>query len=162
MPGAGFALFDLTLGRPPRTSAPRRWRGRGFSHDRDRSTAETELFCHRRAALGIRGCRQRMIRRQLPARPIRGNIEAVPQPKVAAQGLGAKPTFETDNMILLHRAPDRHRRLRPLLHWRGAPETGQCAMHLNDKCSEPVGRDLVMSHIAADDAHNLIEIDLRP
>jgi hypothetical protein len=65
-------------------------------------------------------------------------------------------------MILLHRAPDRHRRLRPLLHSRGAPETGQCAMPVNDKCSELVGRDLVMSHIAADDAHNLIEIDLRP
>jgi hypothetical protein len=24
---------------------------------------------------------------------------------MAAQGLGAKPTFETDDMILLHRAP---------------------------------------------------------
>jgi hypothetical protein len=70
-----------------------------------------------------------VIRRQFPARPIGGDIEVVPKPQVAPNGYAAKSTFETDDMILLHRAPDRHRRLRGLLRrWDGS-ETRQCAMH---------------------------------
>ena len=49
-----------------------------------------------------------MIRRQFPARSIRGDLEAMLHPEVAAQDLRAKPTFETDDIILLH-PPDRDR-----------------------------------------------------
>jgi hypothetical protein len=68
--------------------------------------------------------------------------------QMAAQGLGAKPALEANDVMLLDRASDRNRRFRLLLHRCGTPETGKRPMHLDNQSCELVGRDLVMPHIA--------------
>jgi hypothetical protein len=84
----------------------------------------------------------------------------VRDPQMPAQRLRAKSALEANDIILLHRAADRHRRPRRLLHRCGVPETRECAVHFDDQCCELVGRDLVMSHISADDLGDLMWIDL--
>ena len=76
--------------------------------------------------------------------------------QMTTQCLRAMPTLEAHDVIVLNRASDWHRRLRRLFH---APETGERPMHLDDQSRELVGCDLVMPHVAADDACDLMEID---
>ena len=78
---------------------------------------------------------------------------------MTAQRLRAKPALEANYIILLHRASDRHRRLRRLLHRLGPPETGQCPMHHDNQRCKLVGRDLVMPQIATDNLRDAIRID---
>jgi len=78
-----------------------------------------------------------------------------------AKHLRAKPALEADDVILLDRASDRHRRPGWLLRGRDTPQTGKGAMHVDYQSRELVGGDLMMSHIAADDAHNLNRINQR-
>src|SRR5262249_26184047 len=106
--------------------------------------------------------RQRMIRRQLPAHPIRGDIEAMPHPEVATQGLTAKPTLKTNDMVLLNRSPDRHRRtarfcggFRP-----SHAEATQRTMRRCDERSELFGSDLVLRDVIANDGDHEGEIEL--
>jgi hypothetical protein len=80
---------------------------------------------------------------------------------MSAKHLRAKSTFEADDVILMYRASDRHRRPRRLLHRWSTPQTGERAMHLNNQSGELVGRDLVMPHVAADDKRNLKRINQR-
>jgi hypothetical protein len=47
------------------------------------------------------------------------------------------------------------------LHRYGPAETGKRAMHVDNQSRQLVGCDLMMSHIAADDAHNLKRINQR-
>ena len=47
--------------------------------------AEAELLCYCRPLLGIAWCGHRMLGREFPARPIRGDIEPVPYPEMAAK-----------------------------------------------------------------------------
>jgi hypothetical protein len=122
-------------------------------------TPETNFLGYRRAACRIARRDQWIIPRQVPARAVSGNIKAVSDAQMAAENLCAKPALEANHVILLHRASDRHRWPRRLLHRWGATETGQCAMHLDDQCREVVGRDLVVSQIAANDLGDLMRID---
>jgi hypothetical protein len=64
-------------------------------------------------------------------------------------------------MVRLHRASNRNRRLKGLLHHRrhGRPETGERAVHFGNQSRELVGSDLVMPHVAADNEGDLIEVD---
>ena len=102
-----------------------------------------------------------MIRRQFPARPIRCNIETVSQPKMAAQGLGAKPTFETDDMILLHRAPDRDRRRQRFRRQRRhSAEPTECLVYGCDQTGELIDSDRVFYNITLDDMRDQAAIDL--
>jgi hypothetical protein len=73
------------------------------------------------------------MRRQIPPGPISGDLEPVLHPQMAAQRLPAKSTLEADDILGLHRSPDRHRRLRPDVHGQYAtPETGERSMHRED------------------------------
>jgi hypothetical protein len=78
-----------------------------------------------------------------------------------ARGLQAKSALEANDIILLHRASDRHRRSRRLLHRYGLAETGKRAMYVDDQPYELVGFDRVTPHIAADDLRDLAEIEPR-
>ena len=96
-----------------------------------------------------------MIRRQLPARPISDDIEAMPDPEVATQGLAAEPTFETDKMVLLHGSPDRDRRGQRFRHGRRRchAEAAERAVNGCDEVSELIGSDFVLGDITANDSN---------
>jgi hypothetical protein len=149
----GVSLFCCWS--PP--AAPPPWRSR---LDRAAPTAKPHFFRHGCTALRIGGCDHWMIGPQIPAGTILVDTEPVLYPQMPTQDLGAKPAFETHDVIGLHRSPDRHRRLRRFLAARrAAPETRQRLMHLTNQSRELVGRDHVMPHIAADDLGNEIEIN---
>jgi hypothetical protein len=76
--------------------------------------------------------------------------------QMTAKYLHATPALEANDVILLYRAADRYGRLGRLLH---APENGERTMDRDDQSDELIWSELMMPHIAADDAHDLIEID---
>ena len=79
-------------------------------------------------------------------------------PEMAAQGVTAKPTFETNDIVAPHRLPDRHCRLERQRRCTRL-EPAKRSMHLDDQCHELVGSDLVMPHVAPDDACDMMQID---
>jgi len=100
-----------------------------------------------------------MIRSQIPAGPILVDAEPVLYPQMPAQDFGAKPAFETHDVMGPYRLSDRHRRLAWLRHWRGGlPKAGECTMDGDDQFNKLLGSELMMSHIAADNARDLVEI----
>ena len=72
--------------------------------------AETEFLRHRRALFGVGGRGQWMVVRQIPPPEVFADLQPVPHAQMPAQGLAFKTAFEADNMIALHRSPDRDRR----------------------------------------------------
>ena len=98
--------------------------------------------------------------RQVPARAVSSDIEAVSHSQMPAEGSPAISAFQANDIILLYRAPDRHHRLWWLLHRYRAPKTCKGTMHLDDQCQQLVRGHLMMLHIAADDADDWIKIDL--
>jgi hypothetical protein len=82
-------------------------------------------------------------------------------PEMAAQGLGAKPTFEADNMILLYRAPDRDRRGQ---RWRRqrrcSAEPTECLVYDCNQTRELIDSDRVFGNITLDDMRDQAGIDL--
>jgi hypothetical protein len=146
------------LGWPPRASPPSwcDWR-----LDRATPTTEPHFFRHSRTTLRIGGCGERMIGPQIPAGTIGVDAEPVLHLQMPAQGLGAKPAFETHDVIGLHRSPDRHRRLARLRWWRGGlSQTCKRPIDTGNQSRQFFGRDRVLSNVAADNLHNLIEINL--
>ena len=101
-----------------------------------------------------------MIGPQIPAGPIGVDAEPVLYLQMPAQGLGAKPAFETHDVIGLHRSPDRYRWLARLRwRWGGLSQSGERVMDRDDQFDKLVGSELMRPHVAADDLHNLSEIN---
>ena len=73
-----------------------------------------------------------------------------------------KPTFETDDMILLHRAPDRDRRRQGFRHGcrRICAEAAEHTVYRSNQARKLIGSDAVFSDIAADDHRHQAGIDL--
>src|SRR5712691_8017445 len=134
-----------------------RWRGDSFPPPQ---ASEAALLCQCRAPLRVARSRQRMIRRQFPARAIRRGFEPMSDADVPAQHLAAEAAVETDHIVLLHRAPDRNRRRRRFFRRRGAPETGKRSPHFNNEARELIDADLVMLHIVTDNARDETRINL--
>ncbi len=101
-----------------------------------------------------------MIRRQFPARAIRRGFEPMSDANMPAQHLAAEAAVETDHIVLLHRAPDRHRRRPPFFRRRRAPETGERSPHFGNEARELIDADLVMLHIVTDNARDETRINL--
>jgi hypothetical protein len=101
-----------------------------------------------------------MIRRQFPARPIRGDLEPMLHPQVAAQGFGAKPTFETDDMILLHRASDRDRRRRRFRCQRRRSSEAEGLIYGCNQARELIDSDLIFGNITPNDMRDQAGIHL--
>jgi hypothetical protein len=76
-----------------------------------------------------------------------------------AKHLRAKPALEADDVILLDRASGRHRGSGWLLLGRDTPETGKSAMYLDDQSCQLARFDLVMAHVAANNACDPVKID---
>jgi hypothetical protein len=86
----------------------------------------------------------------------------MPHPEVTAQGLAAKPTFETDDMVLLNRSADRNRRGG---HFRGGrryrhAEAAQRTVYRSNVTSELIGGDPVLREITANDSDYEAAIEL--
>jgi hypothetical protein len=133
---------------------PSRWRGWWFNLDT--LSTETELLCHFRSVLRIGRCGHRMIGSQIPAVTIFVDAEPVLHPQMPAQHSGAKPALEAHHILGAHRLPDRHRRMARLRHGCGAlPKASKGSVHLADQAHELAWFDLVMPHVAADNARDL-------
>jgi hypothetical protein len=104
-----------------------------------------------------------MIRRQFPPRPISGEFQAMHHSEMPAQGSRVKPTFETDDILGLHRSSDWHRRRQPLRRrcWRGRARTepAQRLMYRRDHIADLIDGDTVFRGIAADNLGNQARID---
>lgn len=125
---------------------------------RSRAAPETSLFSDRRTPRRIGWRDHWIICRQFPPDKVFDDAEAVDGQQMSAERLRAIPALEANHVILLDRSPDRHGRPKRLLRrWRPS-ETSKSAMHLDDQSYELVGPDLVMPHVAARDARDLIEI----
>ena len=82
-------------------------------------------------------------------------------PEVAAQDLRAKPTFETDDMILLHRAPDRDRRRQRFRRQRRrSAQLAEWLVYGCNQARELIGGDRVFRDITPDDTRDQGGIDL--
>ena len=83
------------------------------------------------------------------------------QPEVATQGLAAKPTLEADDMVLLHRAPDRDRRRQRFRRQRRhSAEPTECLVYGCDQTRELIDSDRVFRKITLDDMRDQAAIDL--
>ena len=97
-----------------------------------------------------------MIGSQIPAGTIFVDGEPVLYPQMPAQHSGAKPALEAHHILGAHRLPDRHRRMARLRHrWGALPKAAQGSVHLADQAHKLARFDLVMPHVAADNARDL-------
>ena len=153
----------LPLAPPPLRSAW--WRSRCRCGRRGDSflaprASEVVLLCQCRPPRRVaRGC-QRMIRRQFPAGAIRRGFEPMSDADMPAQHLAAEAAVETDHIVPLHRAPDLNRRRPRCFRQRDVPETGERSLHFDNEARELIDADLVMLHIAADNARDETRINL--
>lgn len=100
-----------------------------------------------------------MIGCQLPAHAVRGDVEPVPDPEVTTQRRAAKPAFETDDMVSLHRAPDRDRRRQYFCLGRRAAGAAERTVYDCDETCELIDSDAVFCDITLDDARDQAAID---
>lgn len=100
-----------------------------------------------------------MVCRQFPAIAIRRGFESMSDPDMPPQHHAAITAIEAHHIVPLHRALDRNRRRSRLLGRCDAPETAERSMHLGDEPGELIAADLVMPHIAADNARDETRID---
>ena len=99
-------------------------------------SSEADLLCQRRTSLRIGWRDDLVISRQLPAGAICRRFQPMSVAEMPAQHQAAKPAFEADNMLVLHRSPDRNRRRQGLGrgHRRSRAETTERAVH---HCDQP-------------------------
>ena len=97
-----------------------------------------------------------MIGPQIPAGPILVDAEPVLYPQMPAQEFGAKATLEAHHILGPYRLPDRYRHRQ-----HGLPKTGKHVMDRADQFDHLLRCDLMMPQVAANDAHDLMEITLR-
>ena len=84
----------------------------------------------------------------------------MPQPEVATQGLAAKPTLEADDMVLLHRAPDRDRRRQRFRRQRRrSAQPTECRVYGCDQTRELIDSDAVFRDITLDDTRDQARIN---
>src|SRR6516162_4371056 len=114
------------------------------------TATEPELPCHGRTSRRIGRRRDWVVSWQLPAGVIRRGIEAVRAPQMTPERAAAKPTFEADHILGVHRSSDRHGWLEGF-GWRGnLAEAAQRLMHGGDHRLELVGCHSIMFDVAAD------------
>jgi hypothetical protein len=94
-------------------------------------SSEADLLCQRRTSLRIGWRDDLVISRQLPAGAICRRFQPMSVAEMPAQHQAAKPAFEADNMLALHRSPDRNRRRQHFRQGRrrGRPEAAERAVH---------------------------------
>ncbi len=82
--------------------------------------------------------------------------------EMPAQGPPAKSAFEANDMVGLHRSPDRHRRRQRFRQGcrRVCPEATEGAMHRRDQPRNLIDADTVLRDITCDDLRNHTGEDL--
>jgi hypothetical protein len=151
-------------GRSRFAATPRRGRCDYFRSRRRHNgfprSSEAELLCHRRTPRRIGRCGQRMIRRQFPVGAIRRRFEPMSVAEMPAQHQATKPAFEADDMVVLHRPPNRDCRCRRSRLRRALAEATERAMHDGNQSRKLINGDTVLCDITTDDLHNQARISL--
>jgi len=82
--------------------------------------------------------------------------------QMPAQHLAAKPAFEADDLLGLHRSPDRDRRLQRSRRrcGRARAEAAERAMHRRNQARNLISTDTILRNITTDDLRNQAEINL--
>lgn len=101
-----------------------------------------------------------MIRRQFPAAAVRRRFEPMRHAQMPAQHLAAKPTFEANDMVALHRSLDRDRRLQRDRCRRALAEATERAMHCRNQSRNLIDGDTILRDITTDDLRNQDRINL--
>ena len=145
-------------------ATPRRGRCDHFGsrrrHDGLPRSPEAELVCHRRTPLRIGRCGQRMIRRQFPVSAIRRRFEPMSVAQTPPQHQATKPAFEADDMVVLHRSPNRDcRRQRDRLR-RALAEATERTMHRRNQSRKLINGDTILRDITTDDLRYQAGINL--
>ena len=157
LPRGGRSRFAPT---PPRVRCDYFRSRRG--HNGFPRSSEADLLCQRRTSLRIGWRDDWVISRQLPAGAICRRFQPMSVAEMPAQHQAAKPAFEADDMLVLHRSPDRNRRRQGFgrEHRRVRAETTERAMHRCDKTPDLIDTDTVLPDITTDDLRNQAGIDL--
>jgi hypothetical protein len=121
---------------------------------------EAELLCHRRTPLRIGRCGQRMICHQFPVGAIRRRFEPMSVAEMPAQHQATKPAFEADDMVVLHRSPNRDCRHQRDRLRRALAEATECAMHRHNQSRKLINGDTILRDITTDDLGNQAGINL--
>jgi len=99
-----------------------------------------------------------MIAGQLPAPQIFGDLQPVSGSEVTPQRLAAKAALETDNMVVLNGALDRHSRHSRRLGLNRRTELADGPLDRGDQRRELVRRQHVISDIAGNDLGDRTQI----
>jgi hypothetical protein len=92
-----------------------------------------------------------MVIRQIPTPEIFADLQSVPHADVPAQGLASKAALEADDMIALHRSPDRHRRHSHCFRLDGLSELVDGLLHCDDQRRQLIRCQGMIAEIACDD-----------
>src|SRR5438309_9641541 len=92
-----------------------------------------------------------MVLRQIPTLEVFANLQSVPHAQMPAQGLAFKATLEADDMIALHRSPDRHRRHSHCFRLDGLSELVDGLLHCDDQRRQLIRCQGMIAEIAGDD-----------
>jgi hypothetical protein len=126
-----------------------------------RFATKTDLLCHCRTPLRIGRCSDRVIRWQPPADAIFRGFKPMSDAKMPAEHPAAISAFEADDMVVLHRSPDRdcRRRRGRRRRRRALAEANERAMHFCNQARELIDADSILRDVATDDPRNQAEIN---
>jgi hypothetical protein len=102
-----------------------------------------------------------VISRQLPAGEICRRFQPMSVAEMPAQHQATKPAFEADNMLVLHRSPDRNRRRQRFRQGRRRvrPEAAERAVYRCDQTPDLIDTDTVLPDITPNNLRNQVGID---
>ena len=126
-----------------------------------RSPTETDPLCHRRTPLRISRRGDRVIRWQLPADAILRGFEPMSDADMPSEHLAEKPALEADDMVVLHRSPDRdsrHQRCRRRRR-RALDEATERTMHRRNQSRNLINADTILRDITPDNLRDQAEIN---
>jgi hypothetical protein len=124
-----------------------------------RSATKTDPLCQRRTPFRIGRRRDWVISWQLPPDAIPCGFEPVSDADMPAEHLAEKPALEADDMVALHRSPDRDSRQQRCRRGRALAKATERAMHRRNQARELIDADSILRDIATDNPRNQAEIN---
>src|SRR5262249_40880252 len=128
--------------------------------DLGRLATEADLLCEGRAPLRVGRRRQHMLRRQFPAGAVLRGFKSMSNAEMPAEHLAAKPAFKANNIVALHRSPDRDSRDQRRRCWFALAEATECAMHCRNQAGDLIDSDTMLRDITTDNPRNQDELNL--
>jgi len=126
-----------------------------------RFATKTDLLCHCRTPLRIGRRSDQVIRWQPPADAILRGFKPMSDAEMPVEHPAAISAFEADDMLVLHRSPDRdcRRRRGRRRRRRALAEATERATHFCNQARELIDADSILRDVATDDPRNQAEIN---